>query len=309
MIARRVIATAMTIGAGVLAYASLIERNAFGIRHESIDVLDPGSRPIRVLHLSDLHLAPWQTRKIDWVRSLVDEKPDLVVATGDMLGHVGALPALRTALAPFAGTPGVFVHGSNDYFGPVVPNPFEYLWKPSSDREHGEPLDTARLEDLYTTLGWMNLNNSSGRMTVNGSTLVMVGTDDAHLNLDRPAAVTTALESTIEAEPNGFAALIGVTHAPYRRVIDLLTTLGVDAIFAGHTHGGQVCVPGLGALTTNSDLPTALARGLSVWRRHDRSAFLNVSAGIGTSIFAPVRFACPPEAVIVTLRPRDFDYS
>lgn len=309
MIGRRVLAGAVAIGAGVFAYAALIERNSFGIRDESIDVLDPGATPIRVLHLSDVHLAPWQTRKIDWVRSLVDLSPDLIIATGDMLGHAGALPALRTALAPFAGIPGVYVHGSNDYFGPTFPNPFEYLWKPSSDREHGEPLDTPRLEDLYTTLGWMNLNNSSGRITVNGSKLVMVGTNDAHLGLDRFDATTAALESTLESEMNGVASLIGVTHAPYRRVLDFLTTLGVDAIFAGHTHGGQVCVPGVGALTTNSDLPTSLARGLSVWNRHDRSAFLNVSAGVGTSIYAPVRFACPPEAVLVTLRPRDFGYS
>lgn len=309
MLARRVVAGAVAVGAGVFAYASLIERNAFGVRDESIDVLDPGADPIRVLHLSDLHLAPWQTRKIDWVRSLVDLSPDLIIATGDMLGHSGALPALRSALAPFAGIPGVYVHGSNDYLGPTFPNPFEYLWKPSSDREHGEPLDTPRLEDLYTTLGWMNLNNSSGRITVNGSKLVMVGTDDAHLGLDRFGATTTALESTLESETSGVASLIGVTHAPYRRVLDFLTTLGVDTIFAGHTHGGQVCVPGVGALTTNSDLPTSLARGLSVWNRHDRSAFLNVSAGVGTSIFAPVRFACPPEAVMVTLRSRDFGYS
>lgn len=309
MIVQRVLAGAVAIGAGVFAYSSLIERNAFGVRREAIDVLHPGATPIRVLHLSDLHLAPWQTRKIDWVRSLVDEAPDLVVATGDMLGHADALPALRTALAPFAGIPGVYVHGSNDYFGPVFPNPFEYLWKPSSDREHGEPLDTPRLEDLYTTLGWMNLNNSSGRITVNNSKLVMVGTDDAHLGLDRPAAVTSSLEATLELDGEGVSSLIGVTHAPYRRVLDFLTTVGVDAIFAGHTHGGQVCIPGVGALTTNSDLPTSLARGMSVWNRHGRSAFLNVSAGVGTSIFAPVRFACPPEAVIVTLGPRDFGYS
>jgi predicted MPP superfamily phosphohydrolase len=80
-------------------------------------------------------------------------------------------------------------------------------------------------------------------------------------------------------------------------------------IFAGHTHGGQVCLPGVGALTTNSDLPLALARGLSVWNHQGRSSFLNVSAGIGTSIYAPVRFACPPEAVLVTLRAREFGYS
>lgn len=309
MLARRVLTGTLALGAGVLAYASLIERNAFRVREESIDALEPGARDIRVLHLSDLHLAPWQERKIDWVRSLAELKPDLVVATGDMLGHREALPALRSALAPFADIPGVYVHGSNDYFGPTFPNPLEYLWKTSSDREHGEPLDTARLEDLYTTLGWMNLNNRSGRITVNGSMLLMTGTDDPHHGLDRLDQVATTLEGAIESESQHVGTIIGVTHAPYRRVLNFFTTLGVDAIFAGHTHGGQVRVPGIGALTTNSDLPTHLASGLSVWNHQGRSAFLNVSAGLGTSIFAPVRFACPPEAVLVTLRPREFGYS
>jgi predicted MPP superfamily phosphohydrolase len=262
-----------------------------------------------VLHLSDLHLAPWQERKIDWIRSLTELSPDMIVITGDMLGHRDAVTAVRSALAPFAGIPGVYVHGSNDYFAPTVPNPLEYLWKPSSDREHGEPLDTARLEDLYTTLGWMNLNNSSGRMTVNGSTLLVTGTDDPHHGLDRLDLVASSLEAAVESETAPVSAIIGVTHAPYRRVLNFLTTLGADVIFAGHTHGGQVCVPGVGALTTNSDLPTRYASGLAVWNHHDRHAFLNVSAGLGTSIFAPVRFACPPEAVLVTLRARDFGYS
>lgn len=306
---KRVLGGIAAIGAGVFAYASLIERNAFGVRTESVDVLEPGASDIRVLHLSDLHLAPWQTRKIDWVRSLAELRPHLIVATGDFLGHKGALPALRTALAPFAGIPGVYVHGSNDYFAPRMPNPFTYLWKPSEPDQHGERLDTARLEDLYTTLGWMNLNNSSGRITVRGSRLIVTGTDDPHLNRDRLEDVTTTLERTIESETGDVGTILGVTHAPYRRVLNFMTTVGADMVFAGHTHGGQVCLPGVGALTTNSDLPLSLARGLSVWNHQGRSSFLNVSAGIGTSIYAPVRFACPPEAVLVTLRAREFGYS
>lgn len=309
MTAQRVFTGALAVGAGLFAYASLIERNAFVVRHESIDVLEPGSDDITVLHLSDLHLAPWQERKIDWVRSLADLSPDMVVVTGDMLGHADALAALRSALAPFADIPGAYVHGSNDYYGPTFPNPLSYLWKPSSDREHGTPLDTARLEDLYTTLGWMNANNRSGRLTVKGSRLLVTGTDDPHLSLDRLDLVATTLESALESESGHVGTILGVTHAPYRRVLNFMTTLGVDAIFAGHTHGGQVCVPGVGALTTNSDLPTQFARGLAVWNHGARSTYLNVSAGLGTSIFAPVRFACPPEAVLVTMRARDFGYS
>lgn len=296
-------------GAGVFAYASLIERNAFAVREESVEVLPVGSAPIRVLHLSDLHLAPWQKRKIGWIRSLSDAQPDLIVATGDFLGHDGAVSAVREALSGFAGIPGVFVHGSNDYFGPHLPNPFTYLWRPSTIDTSRSTLDTAGLEKVYSDLGWLNLNNSASELTINGSRLVFAGTDDPHLDRDRLAEVTVAVEAVVESNTVAVDGFIGVTHAPYRRVLDSLTTLGTDLVFAGHTHGGQVCVPFVGALTTNSDLPVKFARGLSTWRHAGRTSLLNVSAGIGTSIFAPVRFACPPEAVLVTLLPRAIGYS
>jgi predicted MPP superfamily phosphohydrolase len=306
---RAVFGAVATIGVGVFAYASLFERNLFGVRNESIDVLEPGSPSIRVLHLSDIHLAPWQKRKVDWIRGLVSLRPDLVIVTGDSLGHADSVPELARALSVFKGTPGVFVHGSNDYFAPRMPNPFTYLFRPSQPDQDGERIDTEGLDAEYSSLGWLDLNNASHRMTVNGSSIVFTGTDDPHLDLDRLDLVAGSLDEALEHANEPVAAILGVTHAPYRRVLDALTTLGADVIFAGHTHGGQVCVPGIGALTTNSDLPRALARGMNVWNRFDRHAFLNVSAGIGTSIYAPVRFACPPEAVLITLRAKDIGYA
>ena len=72
-------------------------------------------------------------------------------------------------------------------------------------------------------------------------------------------------------------------------------------MLAGHTHGGQVAVPFVGALVTNCDLPLRYAKGLHRWR-HDRAeTWLHVSAGLGTSPYAPIRFACPPEATLMTL--------
>ncbi len=308
MDARSLIGGLAAVGAGVFAYSALIERNMFGVRHEEIDVLEPGSTSIRVLHLSDIHLAPWQKRKVEWIRGLAALRPDLVVVTGDSLGHRDSVPELKRALSAFAGTPGVYVHGSNDYFAPRMPNPFTYLFRPSEPDQDGERIDTDGLDAIYSSLGWMDLNNKTGRMSVNGASLLFTGTDDPHLGLDRLDAIAGSVDTALGETTAPIAALIGVTHAPYRRVLDALTTLGAEAIFAGHTHGGQVCVPGFGALTTNSDLPLSKARGLTVWKRFERNAFLNVSAGIGTSIYAPVRFACPPEAVLVTLRPKDIGY-
>jgi predicted MPP superfamily phosphohydrolase len=79
---------------------------------------------------------------------------------------------------------------------------------------------------------------------------------------------------------------------------------GVDVLFAGHTHGGQVCVPGFGALVTNCDLPRKNAKGLSSWEVAGKTLILNVVAGLGHSIYAPVRFACRPEVRLLTLLPK-----
>ena len=97
------------------------------------------------------------------------------------------------------------------------------------------------------------------------------------------------------------ALTLGVTHAPYRRVLDAFVDRGADLMLAGHTHGGQVCVPGYGALVTNCDIPRDQVKGVSTWTHDGRTATLEVSAGLGTSIYAPVRFACRPEATLLTL--------
>jgi predicted MPP superfamily phosphohydrolase len=313
-LARTAAVATLGVAAAAAVYAAAIERRAYRVRREVVPVLAPGADPIRVLHLSDLHLAPWQRDKIAWVRSLADLRPHIVVNTGDNLGHPDALPALTDALSVFDGTPGVFVHGSNDYFAPSLKNPFSYLRGPSSgETEIATPLDTAGLETLFVDgLEWLNLNNAVGQLTVNGSILEFMGTNDAHRGwdrLDRLPGLVDALRELDTDDTDDPAVMIGVTHAPYQRVLNAFTTQNADVIFAGHTHGGQVCIPGVGALVTNCDLPRDRARGLSVWQHAQKAAYLNVSAGIGTSIYAPVRFACPPEAVLVTLVSDDIGYS
>jgi len=307
---------AAAAGAAAFAWGALVERNRFTIRHETVPVLDVGARPLTVLHLSDLHMAPWQERKQEWVKSLALLEPDLIVNTGDNLGHPDGIEGLERALQVFAGIPGVFVHGSNDYFGPQFKNPFTYFSGPSGRVKRPATLDTARMERYFEdTLGWLSLNNAARAIEIRGSRLEFFGTNDAHRDWDRldvlPGVIEEMRENVgwqdVRSGPDPVA--IGVTHAPYRRVLDSFVTNGAELIFAGHTHGGQVRVPGLPALVTNCDIPREQAQGLSVWHHARHAAYLEVSAGIGTSIYAPVRFACPPEAVVVTLTPGDIGYS
>jgi predicted MPP superfamily phosphohydrolase len=303
-------------GAAAFAWGSLVERRLFTLRRVTVPVLPPGSAPITALHLSDLHMAPWQRDKQEWVRSLADLKPDLIVDTGDNLGHADGLAGIQRAFERFQGIPGVFAHGSNDYYGPQVKNPLKYFTGPSKTGSSTAPrLDNAALTAYFEELGWLDLNNAAGAIEVNGTHLELFGVNDPHIGFDRVEAIPGALDELRENDPYSDDAMwpedaprperrtvtLGVTHSPYRRVLDAFVTYGASMIFAGHTHGGQVCVPGFGALVTNCDIPRSQVKGLSIWRHAFRSAFLNVSAGLGTSIYAPVRFACRPEATLVTL--------
>lgn len=292
------------------AYATLVERTAFRVRHETVRVLPPGSAPIRVLHLSDQHLAPWQRGKVEWLRSLASLEPDLVVSTGDALGHRDAIPALARSLEPLRGIPGVFVHGSNDLYGPVMKNPTRYLLGPSSKRlAPREPdLDTAALEAVYADLGWLDLDNHARALEIAGTRLELFGTHDAHHGWDRLGDMRdelAALRERADWSPTTRGPVaIGVTHAPYRRILDALVAGGAEVLFAGHTHGGQVRIPGGHALVANCDIPLEQASGLSTWEHAGATAALEVSQGIGTSIYAPFRLGTPPEAVLVSLEAR-----
>ncbi|RFA16465.1 metallophosphatase [Subtercola boreus] len=307
MSVKAALALGAAAGLGAVAWGALVERKLFTLRRVSVPVLAPGADPIRVLHLSDLHLAPFQHRKQRWVSALARLKPDLIVDTGDNLGHIDAYDALAGTLEPFRGVPGVFVNGSNDYWAPSFKNPLRYFVGPSKSPDKVQRLDIDREHALFASLGWADLDNSATTLTVNGTRIEFFGVDDPHRGYDKLEAASGSLEGLRENDDDssdGSSTLtVGVAHAPYQRILNSFVTNGAQLIFAGHTHGGQVCVPGFGALVTNCDIPRKQVKGLSVWRRGARSAFLNVSAGLGTSIYAPVRFACLPEATLLTLVP------
>lgn len=276
-----------------------IERFLFTVRRETVKVLPKNTPAITVLHVGDIHLAPWQKHKAKFVHSLGALKPDLVINTGDNLGHVAAIGPVLSALAPVLQIPGVFVNGSNDYYAPVLRNPLGYLAKPS-ERSEGLVLDTPRLIAGFRSAGWLNLNNREGQLSIKGVKLGFIGVDDAHDELDNLDSIKPQANALANSD-----ILIGVSHAPYLRVLEAMGTAGASIIFAGHTHGGQVCLPGIGALTTNCDLPNKYAKGISAWRFAGRDVLLNVVAGLGHSIFAPVRFFCRPEVRLLTLIAKD----
>jgi uncharacterized protein len=300
--AGRVVGATALAGAAGVAWSAGVEVRWFVLRRCTVPVLPAGHGPLKVLHVSDLHLTPGQVRKRRWVQGLAELEPDLVVNTGDNLAHQQSVPVVLEALGGLLDVPGVFVFGSNDYFAPTLRNPARYLLPDDGQRNthtHTPRLPYDDLRHAFTARAWRDLSNRRDSLTVNGTTIAFAGVDDPHLNYDDLAAVAGPADRSSDLR-------IGVTHAPYLRVLDQFVADGYDTVLAGHTHGGQLRVPFHGALVTNCDLETARASGL---HRHPadsrpgapRAAWLHVSAGLGTSPYAPVRFCCRPEATLLTL--------
>jgi uncharacterized protein len=293
----RISAGLIAAGAATFAYASLVERNLFTLRRFDVPVLAPDAEPFRVLHISDLHLMPEQRRKQDWVAALAGVDPDLVVVTGDNLAHPDSVPAVARAFGRLLEVPGAFVFGSNDYAGPVWRNPFSYF---NRERAYvqGEELPYEDLRSLLRDAGWADLDNARTVLKAGGRAVEMVGVDDPHVERDDYPAVAGQVSADADLH-------LGLTHSPEPEVLDAMAADGFTLLLAGHTHGGQVRVPGVGALVTNCGLDRRMARGLHRWPGGTAGqTWLHVSAGLGTHPTAPIRFACRPEASLLTLIPR-----
>ena len=276
-------------GAACVGYGVLVERDWYRLRRERVRALEPGQAPLTVLHLSDLHLTVADTRRVAFLERLAAEPVDLVVLTGDMLGEPAALGPVLEALGRFRPRLGaVAVLGSNDYWAPRFRNPLGYFLGPSSRRKRSSGRNPWReLVGGLQARGWTVLSNRRGRL----ADVELAGMDDPHIRRDDPGV---AVPADGQAPPR---LRLGVVHSPYRRALDAFAGNGYDLVLAGHTHGGQVRLPGVGALVTNCDLPRDRVRGLSRWG----SSWLHVSAGLGTSKYAPFRFACRPEASLLTV--------
>jgi uncharacterized protein len=293
---------ATAAGAAVAGYASVIERNWFTLRRYEVPVLPAGSRPMRILHVSDIHLTPGRHRLLSFVRTLDALEPDLVVNTGDSIAHKQAVKPLLEAFGPLLDRPGVFVFGSNDLYAPVPKNPARYIWRTSADehKRHVPNLPWQELAGGMEAAGWMNANNNRGRIKVGDFDIEVAGVHDSHISRDRYDQIAGPADQTADLR-------LGVMHSPEPAVMDRFVADGFDLLLAGHTHGGQVCLPVYGTIVTNCGIDRDRARGL---HQHPsgpgprQRAYLSVSAGLGTSPYAPFRFCCRPETTLLTLVPR-----
>ncbi|MDA0566524.1 metallophosphoesterase [Streptomonospora sp. S1-112] len=285
------------VGLAGIGYAAVIERNWFRLRHYEIPLLDPGSPRLRVLHISDAHLTPGRRMLLDWLRGLADHEPDFVVNTGDSLAHPDAVEPFISALGPLLERPGAFVYGSNDMYSPQFKNPARYLWRSSREDYNKRTVPDLPWRELgaaMTDAGWLDLNNRKGVIKAGDRRVAAAGVHDSHIGLDRYDKVAGTADADADLR-------LGVLHSPEPANLNRFAADGYQLLLAGHTHGGQLCLPFYGTLVTNCGIDRRRAWGLHRYA----GTWLHVSGGLGTSPTAPVRFACRPEASIIDLVAQD----
>ncbi|MGH2808887.1 MAG: metallophosphoesterase [Actinomycetota bacterium] len=275
--------------AGLAAYA-FYEPFRFRVVTHDVPVRRGGPAP-SILHVSDTHLNASDDRLYAFLKSLPErlgETPDLVLATGDLIEGNSGITRIVDALAHLEARLGRFyILGSHDYYmssGPSYSKYFRRSKKPSVALRTA----TAELENGLQEKGWIPLTNTTEHIEVAQGRIRLAGVDDPHLRRHRTGHIFRTA---------GDALAVGLVHAP--DVVSEWALNGFDVVVAGHTHGGQVRLPGIGAVVTNCSLPAGLAAGL----HRVGNTWLHVSPGLGNGLYSPIRFNCPPEATFLRLSP------
>ena len=283
-----VIVSIAVLGVGCVLYGIFIERFRYRVLRHRLDILPAAAaRPLVVLHLSDMHFVRHDHRKSRFLAAL--PTPDVTIVTGDFLAEPEAIEAAVEGVRPVRGSlASWFVLGSNDYYIPKPLNYLAYFWKGRKRRRARRGRAPALVRALVAE-GWEELTNVRRDVSLDGLDIELLGLDDAHIRRHDLRVAPRRTE-----ERFGLAVMHSPDSAPEA------AALGYGLIVAGHTHGGQVRLPFVGALVTNCSMPPKLASGLI----RMGAAVLHISRGLGTSKYAPFRFWCRPEATFLELRPR-----
>jgi predicted MPP superfamily phosphohydrolase len=292
--------------AGILLialYATQVEPYRPVLRRMVVRV-PAGWRHVSILHLSDLHVRAGGERlyrvQERFLRSIA-ATPDLVCVTGDVceqLGDAGRVAALLSLTRPRLGT--LVVLGNHEHRAPM-PAAVEHAsrgpwgrlarltWQVLGARVHSSGTAEAHaLADALSAAGFRVLMNEGLRLDVDGRPLWVAGIDSTWADCAQPAA---AMHGHCDGEP-----CLGLVHEP--EAAPALVARGAELVLAGHTHGGQVSFPLLGApYTLRADPRIRVAAGLQRLGR----GLLHISAGLGHT--TPLRFNCPPDATWIDCVP------
>lgn len=258
----------------LLIWSNFIEPNLLVINHQTFKI--KGLEGLKIVFVGDFHVKPYQKNRLKYVVKQINaQHPDLILSAGDFVsGHhpKQSLPIEEIAkeLANLKSKYGFYtVLGNHDWW------------------QGGE-----KIQKVLEKNGIIVLGNENRKLNINGKTLYITGVED----------MGTRQVDLVKALKNVNRPTILLTHTPdsFPFVTDIANfkiTGKVDLTLAGHTHGGQVNLPFIGALIVPSSYGKKYAKGLV--NENDKKIF--ITKGIGTSIL-PVRFNCVPEIVVIDFK-------
>jgi uncharacterized protein len=260
-------AAAVGVVAGAVDHGYVYQRHALTVTRETLPVsgLSRELSGLRIGFLSDLHRSETVSHAMadSAVRLLLAEKPDLIILGGDYVTWGGGrnrryVSAAADALAPLDAPHGVFaILGNHD--------------------------DARDMPAALTAKGFTVLRDARTRLTVRGESLDLAGIQFWTRRVGDIAAVLRG----------GCPNLILLAHTPSR--LPEAAALAVPLMLSGHTHGGQIVLPGIGAIAAR-EFPVIAGSA----RRENTAVF--VTRGVGT-VYLPMRLNCPPEVAVLTLEP------
>jgi len=280
---------------GLLAYFGygLYNSRRIGFRTlragRAVETTPEGVKELNILHLSDIHTTGTTGQRLAAIEAVSGKVWDFVFITGDLIDDDTGIEPVAGALGKLKAKYGKYaVLGNHDYFSFQPENILQWLeilWgNLARVSENGckIPNDTARLQSSLDRIGVRILRNEviEGR-TDQGCPYQIFGIDDPTTDRDNPSALYDRKQ--------GEALRLVLMHSPQR--LESIRPLEPELIMCGHTHGGQIRVPFLGAISTRSDAPRRAASGLVSLA----GCSLHISPGVGAGLNFPYRFNSPPE--------------
>lgn len=289
MLAALTLAGAAVSGLAVYLYARRETKN-YRLENVSLTiangkgVAEKKQRQLKILHLSDLHLIEPESHKIDFLQKITDDDYDLVFLTGDIFEDYSGLRYASKLLAKMPKLGAFAVLGNHDYFAyTMIHKTIGRIW-----RRFRHPKQRRDVRPIISSLefaGIQVLRDEICNFNRHGFSLV---------GIDYPTIAPARLEELVAAAPEKHL-LMALFHVPYK--LDVISQAGVHLAFGGHTHGGQVRLPGIGALITDSELERHEAYGLT---SRDQTIF-HISRGLGADPRSNFRLFCPPAATVITV--------
>ncbi len=272
-----------------LIYSYLIEPRWFRIRRFQIKSSKKLSKPISILHLSDIHFAKHNSWKEPFFKKLETMEPDFIFVTGDIIDHdPGIEPCGKFLSRLKAKIAKIAIMGNHDYWDYGFFDSIYYIFIQSSKSK--TPNRVADLKRTLEAAGFLVLKNSSQTFNVNGASMVVGGTDD-------PITQKVNFETTLSGMKSDSFNIV-LTHV-LDSIIELKDQHPVDCVFSGHHHGGQVRIPFVGGFSRDAKLPMETIDGYHVVQNMHCFA----SRGVGANRVLFLRFFCRPEAIWVDIFP------